>query len=156
MPLLTAKCLCVFCVGPLCDPQLRWWVLCGVLPSVWVNPPRLGLRSDLCLCVFCVGPLCGPPLRWWVFCGVRGPPLCVGPLWVGASPVVFPFPIASSSCLSLVLTFSLSKYLEKKTRRFCACFRAHSFSYSRVNPRLTQRLIKTGRPDINVRLYQDF
>jgi len=29
-------CLCVFCVGPLCGPPLRWWVLCGVLPSVWV------------------------------------------------------------------------------------------------------------------------
>jgi len=43
-----------------------------------------------CLCVFCVGPLCGPPLRWWVFCGV-----CVGPLWVGSSPVVFPFLVAS-------------------------------------------------------------
>jgi len=31
-----ADCLCVFCVGPLCGPPLRWWVLCGVLPSVWV------------------------------------------------------------------------------------------------------------------------
>ena len=30
-------CLCVFCVGPLCGPPLRWWVFCGVLPSVW--PP---------------------------------------------------------------------------------------------------------------------
>ena len=29
-------CLCVFYVGPLCGPPLRWWVLCGVLPSVWV------------------------------------------------------------------------------------------------------------------------
>ena len=28
-------CLCVFCVGPLCSPPLRWWVLCGILPSVW-------------------------------------------------------------------------------------------------------------------------
>ena len=28
--------LCVFCVGPLCGPPLRWWVLYGVLPSVWV------------------------------------------------------------------------------------------------------------------------
>jgi len=31
-----SNCLCVFCVGPLCGPHLRWWVLCGVLPSVWV------------------------------------------------------------------------------------------------------------------------
>jgi len=29
-------CLRVFCVGPLCGPPLRWWVLCGVLPSVLV------------------------------------------------------------------------------------------------------------------------
>jgi len=26
----------VFCVGPLCGLPLRWWVLCAVLPSVWV------------------------------------------------------------------------------------------------------------------------
>jgi len=44
-------CLCVFCVGPLCDPPLRWWVLCGALPSVRVP---------------CVGPLCGSPV--WVPC----------------------------------------------------------------------------------------
>ena len=29
-------CLCVFCVGLLCGPPLRWWVPCGDLPSVWV------------------------------------------------------------------------------------------------------------------------
>ena len=29
-------CLCVFCVGPLCGPPLRWWVLCVALPSVLV------------------------------------------------------------------------------------------------------------------------
>ena len=29
-------CLCVFCVGPLCSPPLRLWVLCGAIPSVWV------------------------------------------------------------------------------------------------------------------------
>jgi len=42
-------CLCVFCVGSLCGPPLRWWVLCGALPSVWVP---------------CAGPLCGSPV--WV------------------------------------------------------------------------------------------
>jgi len=42
-------------------------VLCG--SHVWPSPPV-------------VGPL-------------RGPSLCVGPLWVGSSPVVFPFPVAS-------------------------------------------------------------
>jgi len=47
-------CLCVFCVGPLCGPPLRWWVLCGALPSVWVP---------------CVGPL-------------RGSPECGSPVWV--------------------------------------------------------------------------
>ena len=41
-------CLCVFCVGPLCGPPLRWWVLSGVLPSVWVScgwgpPPGVSL-----------------------------------------------------------------------------------------------------------------
>ena len=52
--------LCVFCVGPLCGPPLRWWVLCGALPYAWVP---------------CVGPLCGSPV--WVPCVG---PLCVGPL----------------------------------------------------------------------------
>ena len=57
-------CLCVSSVGPLCGPPLRWWVLCGALPSVWVP---------------CLGPLCGSPL-----CGspLRGSPVgvpCVGP-----------------------------------------------------------------------------
>ena len=50
------SCLCVFCVGPLCGPPLRWWVLCGALPSVWVP---------------CVGPLCGSSLCGspeWVPC----------------------------------------------------------------------------------------
>jgi len=37
-------CLCVFCVGPLWGPPLRWCVPCGALPSVGV------------------GPLWGPPL----------------------------------------------------------------------------------------------
>jgi len=66
-------CLCVFCVGPLCGPPLRWWVLCGALPSVWVP---------------CVGPLCGSPV---------GVP-CVGPLCVGplcGSPVWVPRRAAS-------------------------------------------------------------
>jgi len=58
--LAVGVCLCVFCVGPLCGPPLRWWVLCGALPSVWVP---------------CVGPLCGSPV--WVPCVG---PLCVGPL----------------------------------------------------------------------------
>jgi len=26
--------VCVSCMGPLCGPPLRWWVLCGALPSV--------------------------------------------------------------------------------------------------------------------------
>jgi len=55
-------------VGPLCGPPLRWWVLCGALPSVWVP---------------CVGPLCGSPV--WVPCVG---PLCVGPLC--GSPVWVP------------------------------------------------------------------
>jgi len=38
-----AYCLCVFCVGPLCGPPLRWWVLCGALPSVRV--PCVGPSS---------------------------------------------------------------------------------------------------------------
>jgi len=42
----------VFCVGPLCGPPLRWWVLYGALLSVLV--PCVGL--------LCVGPLCGSPV----------------------------------------------------------------------------------------------
>ena len=46
-------CLCVLCVCPLCDPPLRWWVLCGVLPSVWVpcgwGPPcRVPVSRGIC------------------------------------------------------------------------------------------------------------
>ena len=44
-------------------------------------------------------------------------------------------------------TLWTTKYLETKTRRFFACFRDRSFSFSRANPRLTRRFIKTGRPD---------
>ena len=54
-------CLCVFCVGPLCGPPLRWWVLCGVLPSVWVpcgwGPPLSCSRFPWHL--FLVLPLAG-------------------------------------------------------------------------------------------------
>jgi len=42
------NCLCVLCVGPLCGPPFRWWVLCGALLSVWVP---------------CVGPLRGSSRR---------------------------------------------------------------------------------------------
>jgi len=44
-------CLCVFCVGPLCGPPLRWWVLCGALPSVWVPVwvPRPVAPRSMCL-----------------------------------------------------------------------------------------------------------
>jgi len=71
--LAVGACLCVFCVGPLCGPPLRWWVLCGALPSVLVP---------------CVGPLCGSPVR--VPCVG---PLCVGPLC--GSPVWVPRRAAS-------------------------------------------------------------
>ena len=33
---VSTNCPCVLCVGPLCGPPLRWWVLCGVLPSMWI------------------------------------------------------------------------------------------------------------------------
>jgi len=74
--LAVGACLCVFCVGPLCGPPLRWWVLCGALPSVWVP---------------CAGPLCGSPV--WVPCVG---PLCVGPLC--GSPVWVPR-CAASCCI---------------------------------------------------------
>ena len=45
----------MFCVGPLCGPPLRWWVLCGVLPSVWVpcwwGPPLSFSRFPWHLCL---------------------------------------------------------------------------------------------------------
>ena len=50
-------------------------------------------EGEHCLCVF----LCGSPV--WpsppMVIPLRGPPLCVGPLRVRSSPVVFPFPVAS-------------------------------------------------------------
>ena len=60
------------CVGLLCGPPLRWWVLCRALPSVWV--PCLG---PLCgsavwvpsVWVPCVGPLCGSPVALRL-CGI--------------------------------------------------------------------------------------
>ena len=57
---LGCPCLCVSCVGPLCGPPLRWWVLCGALPSVWV--PCLGPLGVPCVGPLCVGPLCGSPV----------------------------------------------------------------------------------------------
>jgi len=46
-------CLCVFCVGPLCGPPLRWWVLCGTPPlsgsSVGgVLPCRVPVSRGIC------------------------------------------------------------------------------------------------------------
>ena len=65
-------------------------VLCGF--PVWPSPPG-------------VGPL-------------RGPPLCVGPLWVPPPPYRVPVSrgICSSSCLSLALTLSQSNHLRYRTR----------------------------------------
>jgi len=71
LPVLFIYSVCVFCVGPLCGPPLRWWVLCGALPSVWVP---------------CVGPLCGSPVR--VPCVPCAGPLCGSPVWVpGVGPL---------------------------------------------------------------------
>jgi len=66
----------------------------------------------VCMCVYlwsvCV--LCGSPV--WpsppVVSSLRGPPLCVGPLWVGVLPCRVPVSrgIYFSSCLSLVRTLS--------------------------------------------------
>jgi len=78
--------LCVFCVGPLCGPPLRWWVLCRALPSVWVP---------------CVGPLRGSPV--WVPCVG---PLCVGPLC--GSPVWVPCVSPSSRCVHVASTRVMS------------------------------------------------
>jgi len=44
------------------------------------------------VCVMCRSPAWPSPP---VVDPLRGPPLCVGPLWVGTSPVVFLFPVAS-------------------------------------------------------------
>ena len=58
-------------------------VLCGSL--VWPSPPV-------------VGPL-------------RGPPLCVGPLWVEPSPVAFLFPVASFLVLPLARAHALPLFI---------------------------------------------
>jgi len=83
-------CLWVPCVGPLCGPPLRWWVLCGALLSVWVP---------------CVGPLCGSPVG--VPCGG---PLCVGPLcgspaWVSRRAA---FHVASTRVMSPARSHALA------------------------------------------------
>ena len=51
--------------------------------------------------------------------------------------------VMAISCLGQAIRwmpFLTGKYLEKKTRRCFAYFRARSFSFARVNPRLTRRL----------------
>jgi len=76
-------CLCVFCVGPLCGAPLRWWVLCGALPSVWVP---------------CVGPLCGslvPSRR--VPCGIYSRDVSRS---FTRSRIVYPYGLTSSDASS--------------------------------------------------------
>jgi len=117
-------CLCVSCVGPLCGPPLRWWVLCGALPSVWVP---------------CVGPLslCGSPV--WVPCVG---PLCVGPLW--GSPVWVPrraaFHVASTRVMSparshapALNSLSLAEY--------------HRFGTTQIVSSYSGTLLKNWHPD---------
>jgi len=66
--------VCVLCGRGWPSPPLRWWVLCGALPSVCVPCVCPLSGSPMCVpsvWVPCVGPLCGSPVC---------PPLCVGPL----------------------------------------------------------------------------
>ena len=77
-------CLSVFCVGPLCGPPFRWWVLCGA----WGPPLCVGPLCASPVRVPCVGPLCGSPL-----CGS----LCGSPVWV---PRRSAFYVASTRMMS--------------------------------------------------------
>ena len=74
--------------------------VCAVFESV---PPcdiaissRSPLVSSVCVCSVWVPCVALPP----VVGPLRCPPLCVGPLWVGSSPGVFLFPVASVPCLA--------------------------------------------------------
>jgi len=81
----------------LCSSCLWWWGrLCrrcaagGCARAVLVVGRCLSGVNIVGVCsvwVLCVSPPVVGPLR--------GPPLCVGPLWMGSSPVVFLFPVAS-------------------------------------------------------------
>ena len=80
----------MFYVGPLCGPPLRWWVLCGALPSVWAP---------------CVGPLCGSPVRVPCVGPLCVGPLCGSPVWVSRRAASMWHLLAL--CLPLVNTLPL-------------------------------------------------
>ena len=104
-------------------------VLCG--SRVWPSPPV-------------VGPL-------------RGPPLCVGPVWVGSSPVVFPFPVASVPRLASRSVMSGSIALRRSVTRApdsCCTLKPTepkplAWSTRRSNARLVSRNFRREGPLYN-------
>jgi len=85
---------------------LSVWVLCG--SPVWPSAPV-------------VGPL-------------RGPPLFVGPLWVGSCPVVFLFPVASVPRLASRSRSRSRSSLSSKTQGVTLREAALSLGHLAVNP----------------------
>jgi len=79
---------------------------------------RSGEQSMLSVCVLCGSPVWPSPP---VVGSLRGPPVCVGRLWVGSSLVVFPFPVASVPRLAS-RSRSRSRSDATHLSRYISCF----------------------------------
>jgi len=88
-PLLYATHHTILVMAISCKGQLERRHCSSILTS-WIR--KLALVLNVPVCVLCGSPLWPSPP---VVGPLRGPPLCVGPLWVESSLVVSPFPVAS-------------------------------------------------------------
>jgi len=108
---------------PLCHTPLSVMAISckgqGAPPKRIKATNRKPRESKLSVCVMCGSPVWpSPPVAG----PLRGPSLCVGPLWtlwVGSSPVVFPFPVASVPRLaSRLRSRSRSEATNRKPRTY--------------------------------------